>query len=141
MKKEYHAFAVLCFGSNPFPAVPMDVEADGNNIEVVGVVQPTFQQLEEGGEDDPLADIRNLYRDYTTMLRIILSQSLTTPTTRSGGCARRRPGSGNYRETCTWRRSPGLAWCQWTTRECCLTATTLGWTRAGMSPAPSRRQA
>jgi hypothetical protein len=41
----------------------MDVEADGNNIEVVGVVQPTFQQLEEGGEDDPLADIRNLYRE------------------------------------------------------------------------------
>jgi len=41
----------------------MDVEADGNNIEVVGVVQPTFQQLEEGGEDDPLADIRHLYRE------------------------------------------------------------------------------
>jgi len=41
----------------------MDVEADAGNIEVVGVVQPTFQQLEDGGEHDPLEDIRHLYRE------------------------------------------------------------------------------
>jgi hypothetical protein len=41
----------------------MDVEADSGNIEVVSVVQPAFQQLGEGREDDPLDDIRNLFRE------------------------------------------------------------------------------
>jgi len=41
----------------------MDVEADAGNIEVVGVVQPTFQQLEDGGEHDPMEDIRHLYHE------------------------------------------------------------------------------
>jgi hypothetical protein len=44
----------------------MEVEANsGNsgNVEVVGVFQPTFQQTGEGREEDPLVDIRNLFRE------------------------------------------------------------------------------
>jgi hypothetical protein len=65
----------------------MDIEADAGNIEVVGVVQPTFQQLEDGGEDDPLADIRNLYRERMDVAADFTLRSWTTLTTLSGGCA------------------------------------------------------
>jgi hypothetical protein len=41
----------------------MEVEANSGNIEVVGVFQPTFQETGEGREEDPLVDIRNLFRE------------------------------------------------------------------------------
>jgi len=48
----------------------LDAEADGDtmdvdagNIVVVGTVQPSFEGMGEGTEDDPLEDVRNLFRE------------------------------------------------------------------------------
>jgi hypothetical protein len=65
----------------------MDVEADANNIEVVGVVQPTFQQLGEGGRTTLWRTSGISTGRGWILLWTILFRSLTTPTTPSGGCA------------------------------------------------------